>query len=307
MSDTPAADSILHCEECISPAEAFAVVGNETRLAILEALWRTERPVAFSTLRREVGMRDSAQFNYHLSQLTGQFVKKTEDGYDFRHAGEAVIRAVLSGTLNEDPRIAPFPVEGSCVDCGAGLEARYEDETITISCADCGRTHGTYGFPPGGLDDRTREEVMAAFNQRARHLSCLCADGVCPECNGRMVTTIDRAEDFPDLSVRVHYECQRCRHHVTCSVGLALLDNAEVVSFYRDHGIDLNAVPFWTLEWAISDNHTEVLSADPWELLVTVPVEDERLLVTLDADLRVVESERQECPATDAERAPEAP
>ncbi|WP_255195103.1 winged helix-turn-helix domain-containing protein [Halorarius litoreus] len=304
MSDSPAvdADSILACEECLSPAEAFAVVGNETRLSILEALWRMERPAAFSDLRREVGMRDSAQFNYHLSKLTGQFVTKTDDGYDFRSAGRAVIRAVLEGTLNQDPELDPFDVDGECVDCGAPLEATYGNERIRIRCTACGRPHGGYSFPPGGLEDRTREELMSAFNQRARHLSCLSADGVCPECSGRMETSLFEVpdEDPFDLDVRVEHECQRCQHTIVSSVGLVLLDDAEIVSFYRDHGIDLNTVPYWTLEWCVTDNYTVVERAgtvdDPssWRITLTIPVEDEALVLDLDGELSVLASERRE-------------
>ncbi|WP_435196463.1 DUF7351 domain-containing protein [Natronomonas sp. EA1] len=296
MSDSSASDteSILACEECLAPAEAFAVVGNETRLSILEALWRCERPVSFSDLRREVGMRDSAQFNYHLSQLTGQFVRKTDEGYDFRGAGEAVIRAVLSGTINQDPTLEPFPVEGSCVECDSGLEARYADERISIACGECGRPHGGYGFPPGGLEDRTRAEVMDAFNQRARHLSCLSADGVCPECNGRMETSLSTATELRGMDVRVDHECQRCRNHIVSSVGLVLLDDAAIVAFYRDHDIDLNTVPFWTLEWCIADSHTRVVDEDPWRIELTVPVDDEALVLTLDGDLSVIGRERRE-------------
>jgi hypothetical protein len=304
MSDAPVTDteSILACEECLSPAEAFAVVGNETRLSILEALWRMDRPAAFSDLRREVGMRDSAQFNYHLSKLTGQFVAKDEEGYDFRSAGRAVIQAVLSGTLNRDPHVEPFEVEGECVDCGASLEAHYRNERVRVHCRDCARPHGGYAFPPGGLEDRTREELMAAFNQRARHLSCLSADGVCPECSGRMETTLFRVpDDDPfDLDVRVEHECQRCQHTIVSSVGLVLLDDAEIVSFYRDHGVDLNKVPYWTLEWCVTDNYTTIEqegSTDPgdeWRITLTIPVEGEALVLELDGDLAVLDSERRE-------------
>jgi hypothetical protein len=301
MSDAPSedVDSILACEECLSPAEAFAVVGNETRLAILEALWRMDRPAAFSDLRREVGMSDSAQFNYHLSKLTGQFVSKSEDGYDFRTAGRSVIAAVLSGTINQDPRLEPFEVAGACVDCGAALEAYYENEQVRIRCTDCERPHGGYSFPPGGLEDRTRAELMDAFNQRARHLSCLSADGVCPECSGRMETRLFDVEDDGgyDLDVRVEHECRRCRHAIHSSVGLVLLDDAEVVSFYRDHGIDLNAVPYWTLEWCVTDEHTTVEQYGhddrPWRITMTVPVDDEALVVALDGDLNVLDTERR--------------
>jgi DNA-directed RNA polymerase subunit M/transcription elongation factor TFIIS len=290
--------SIVECEECLQPAEAFAVVGNETRLAILEALWGAdERPVAFSELRSRVGTPDSAQFNYHLQKLSGQFVQKTGDGYDFRSAGRAVIQAVLSGSLNQDPELEPFPVEGECIDCGAGLLARYEEESLKVTCRDCGRPHGDWEFPPGGLEDRTRAEVMDAFNQRVRHLLCLTADGVCPACNGRTESVVRRDGSLEVLDVTVEHECRRCGYEVATSVGISLLDDAEMVAFYRDHGVDLNARPFWTLEWCISDRHLEVLDDDPWRFRVGVELDDERLEVVLDEDLSVVAAERNDAAA----------
>ncbi|WP_135821168.1 winged helix-turn-helix domain-containing protein [Halostella litorea] len=300
----PGDSSILDCDDCMTPAEAFAVVGNETRLSILEALWRAdERPVSFSDLRKAVGMRDSAQFNYHLDKLRGQFVRRTDEGYTFRHAGWAVIHAVQAGSLTEQPEIAPFEVEGDCSDCGGPLAARYEDERVVVDCVECARTHANYPFPPGGLDGRTTGEVMAAFNQRVRHLHCLMADGVCPECSGTVETTVERDPAGYDLDVAVRHECQRCRHQLTTSVGQVLLDHAEIVSFYRDHGVDLNQVPFWTLDWCTADEYTTVLSDDPWRLRLDVPIdgpegtpagecEGERLTLTVDEDLVVREVER---------------
>lgn len=289
------AASPFDCEACLDPAEAFAVVGNETRFAILKALWEApDRPVTFSALRERVGIRDSAQFNYHLQKLTGQFVRKTDDGYDFRSAGRAVIQAVLSGSLNQDPEFGPFSVEGECIDCGTGLQAYYEEELLRIDCPSCGRAHTDWQFPPGGLEGRDREAVMDAFNQRVRHLLCLSADGVCPACNGRMQTAIAHADAEDDTDVAVTHRCRRCENTTKTTVGIALLDDAEVVSFYRDHGIDLNAVPFWTLEWCVSDRHTEIVDDDPWRLAVEIPLDDERLSVVLDESLSVVEAERSD-------------
>ena len=292
MSDAEHA-SLLDCEECLQPAEAFSVIGNETRLSILEALWEApERPVTFSELRSRIGMADSAQFNYHLQRLTGQFLQKTDDGYDFRSPGRAVIQAVLAGSLNRDPELEPFAVEGACIDCGAGLEAFYEDERLRVVCSDCGRGHADWPFPPGGLENRTPEEVANAFNQRVRHLLCLSADGVCPDCNGRMETTVDYADSEADSTVDVTHWCRRCENETTTTIGISLLDDAEVVSFYRDHGVDLNGVPFWTLPWCIADDDTTVLDDDPWRFRVDVELDDERLEVVLDEELTVVDSER---------------
>ena len=267
--------NIQECDDCVAPAEAFSVVASETRLAILEALWEADdRPVRFSELRRTVGMRDSAQFNYHLDKLTPHFIhQEDEDGYDLRHAGKKVVRAVLAGEFNETPTVEPFEVQGSCADCGGDLFATYADEMLSIECVDCGSLHGHYSFPPGGLADRTREEVARAFDQRVRHLHCLAADGVCPECGGPMSTRIRRDDASPlDLDVYVDHTCGRCDHHLFSSVGLSLLDQSDVVTAHRAHGVDLNSRPYWTLQWCVSDDHTEVLSADPWRVRVTIPL-----------------------------------
>lgn len=300
-------ESPLECTDCLDPADAFAIVGNETRLAILEGLWAAEeRPVSFSDLRREVGMRDSAQFNYHLQQLTGHFVEHVEDasasdgssdgrsdgGYAFKHAGEKVVRSVIAGSFTEDPTIDPFRVDGSCYACDGSLEASYADERFTIECMDCGRRHGEYGFPPGGLNDRTREEIAAAFDQRVRHLHCLAADGVCPECTGRMETRIvEEGSCCLGVELRVDHECSQCGHTLCSAVGLRLLDHSEVVGFHRERGVSLDDRPYWTLPWCVSDEHTTVADRDPLRLAVRIPLAGDELRVTLDESLNVLETE----------------
>ncbi|WP_435347833.1 DUF7351 domain-containing protein [Haloarchaeobius sp. HRN-SO-5] len=286
---------INECEACVSPAEAFSVVGNETRLSILEALWRAEeRPVRFSELRETVGMRDSAQFNYHLQQLTDQFVVNTDGGYDLRYAGKKVVRAVIAGEFNQNPKWGPHEIDGDCVSCGAALVATYADETITIDCTDCGHPHGEYPFPPGGLTDRDREEVMQAFDQRVRHLHCLAADGVCPECSGKMTSHVGHDDDCCIGSdLRIEHVCQQCGHSLCSAIGLVLLDQSDVVHFHRDHDVDLNSRPYWTLPWCVSDHQTTVHSVEPLDVTVAIGLGGEELRVTIDDDLQVEDVDRR--------------
>lgn len=42
-------------------------------------------------------MRGGSQFNYHRKQLVGQFVRHTDDGYEFRRAGHQLVRTVIAG------------------------------------------------------------------------------------------------------------------------------------------------------------------------------------------------------------------
>ena len=281
----------------VEPAEAFSVVASEARLDILEALWRAEdRPVRFSELYDEVEMDDSAGFNYHLQQLTGQFVSKDDEGYDLRYAGAQVIRAVKAGTFTRRPSVEPFAVRGACTRCGGGLEARYGDEQLAIDCVDCEKAHGEYAFPPGGLVDRSPEEIATAFDERVRHLHCLAADGVCPSCAGRVHTEITReGECCLDVSLRADHVCQQCRHDLCSPVGLVLLDESVVTSFYADHGVDLADRPYWTLPWCVDDEYYTVLRTDPWRVAVEIPLGEERLRVVLDEGLEVRERERIGC------------
>ena len=289
----------------LTSAKAFSVVGNETRLAILEALWQADADVVrFSRLREAVGVRDSAQFNYHLNKLTDQFVRKVDGedstggtssdagGYELRTAGERIVQAILAGSFTEHPR-REIDIDDPCTQCGAELAARYDDEVLAIDCPDCGHGHGEYPFPPGGLHDRSDAEILEAFDQRVRHLHCLAKDGVCPECSGRMNTTIERdGECCLGTSLRADHVCEQCNHQLCSAVGLGLLDHSAVVTFYGDHGVALSETPYWRLEWCVDDESATVLEENPWAIRIDIAVEGETLRVTVDGDLSVVETER---------------
>jgi hypothetical protein len=294
-SDTPLDSAPIGADggldESLPPAEAFALLGNETRITILQELWLApERPVAFSDLRKRVGMRDSAQFNYHLSKLTDHFVRQVDGGYEFQYAGEKVVRAILAGTFTERVSLE-FPVAGECFECGGSLEAAYADERLAIRCTDCESTYGRYAFPPGGLRDRSTTEIEAAFDQRVRHLHCLAADGVCPECGGRIDTAVvPDTEEKLGLDVRVDHTCVQCQHTISSPVGLSLLDDSRVVAFHAEHGVELNTCKHWTLRWCVTDETTSY-EADPTRVTVTIPLDGDALTVTLDGELQVVDVE----------------
>ncbi|ADJ16460.1 winged helix-turn-helix domain-containing protein [Halalkalicoccus jeotgali] len=72
----------------VEPEEAFAALADETRLGILQTLWKSDtQTMTFSELRRAVGIRDPGQFNYHLGKLVGQFVTKVDGKYRLTQGG----------------------------------------------------------------------------------------------------------------------------------------------------------------------------------------------------------------------------
>lgn len=290
MNRLEATELAQESDHCLRPAEAFSLIGNETRVAILEALWQVdEQPVGFTTLYETAEADNSAQFNYHLGELTGHFVRKTDDGYELRTAGERVVQAVVDGSFNAHPDLDPMETGDDCTQCGGPLVATYTDEKLAIECPACGRTHGQYSFPPGGLIGRDEDETLSAFDQRVRHLHSLARDGVCPECSGQTQTDIVRGEDCClEAELRVEYTCLQCHHSLCSPIGLALLDQSPVVTFYRDHGIDLRTTPYWRLDWCVSDDCTTVKSTDPLRIVVSIVQDGDRLSVTLDANLAIV-------------------
>lgn len=72
--------------DAVSPDEAFAPLGNDTRVGILQALWdvfesgKGDNAIPYSELFDQVDIRDSGNFSYHLEKLTGPFVRQTRVG-----------------------------------------------------------------------------------------------------------------------------------------------------------------------------------------------------------------------------------
>ncbi|MFC7098392.1 winged helix-turn-helix domain-containing protein [Halobaculum marinum] len=315
-------EAVDHADDAdLAPAEAFALLGNETRIEILQALHEAtiergdDTPIQFSELYDRVDLDDSAHFNYHLKQLLDHFVRKVEcdpdesgataddcvEGYEFRTPGWKVVRSVFAGTFTGRSELGPFDAPGTCYECGGALEARYANELLTIACADCGRTPVNYPFPPGGLADRTPAEFLDAFHHHVRHHYCLAADGVCPECMGRVETTLGTDTAVPGQDVVVEHVCGRCDNRLTSAVGVNLLDTAPVLTFFSERGVDLTTDPFWTHPWTVSDVHTTVVSTDPLRIRLDLPCAGDVIRVTVDETLKVLDAEPlDDAEATDA-------
>lgn len=304
----------------LSPDEAFSLLGNETRITILRALWEADDPyegpstVAFSELYRRVGATDSGQFNYHLGKLAGSFVRQTDAGYELREAGYQVIRAVLAGAINEDPSFGPAAIDAKCPFCGSVVEMRYESDRLTARCTDCvgviadGYPTGTFlsfGFPPAGLDDRTPEDVLASAHTLYDSKITPMLDGVCPECAGKTSVSIeicdehDTAEGIcPECGsayeIWATYVCEHCKYARKCLVWFKLVNQPVVIAFYYRHGNIRQSVPFRKLTWEsrpyVAGITEEVIAEDPLRIRVTIPFEGHELRVTVDEKLEIVEA-----------------
>lgn len=300
----------------IDPAEAFSMLGHETRMDVLWALWEAGEPMGYAALRRQVAPDDQGNFGYHLGKLTDHFIEKSADGYELRLAGEQVVRAVIAGTITANPSIAAQPADSQCAFCGAAVEVAYDDETITVHCTECAGLVGDplprgtfmhYEFPPGGLEGRTPAEVVDAAHvfYDARIIPMI--HGICPICAGQIATDVEVCEDHElegdDLCETCNTRneawsiltCERCRYTRRSVLWFAILTHPAVISFYHDHGLD-EPLPLRKLTWEharIERTVTvDILERDPYRFRIAIGIDEDVLVVTVTGDLQVGSVER---------------
>ena len=207
-----------------SPTEAFALLANETRMAILLALWENHGAQSFSELAENADIADTRNFNYHLDRLSGQFVMRRVTGYDRTRAGRRALTAVLAEDLTALRRIERTTVDRQCPYCAAEVELVAVDDDHRVRCTNCeGLFRGTTSsvrteiphpesaitivpLPTAGLRGRTPEEILDTGVSWSIQRALSFARGTCPECAG-IVTT--EAEVCPDHDEGICESCER--------------------------------------------------------------------------------------------------
>ena len=298
----------------LTPDRAFAVLGHETRLAILFELWKRRRPdehvpqhpVPFAELRKSLGMRDGSQFNYHLKPLVDRFVHHAESGYVLRRQGERVVSAILAGAFTDEVVFDAVPNDKPCEICGGQTVFECNtDQTLgyfAIRCTECEGAFGGTGFDgalslteslsPVGTRSRDPEEFYRALDVVAKHHIMSAVEGVCPDCTGTVSVTPRACGDHHvepgrrcescDTIFEVQYGivCNVCRLTYSVPSNRCLLTEPRVLVFLDEHDYD----PWydWLLiELEVVERQT-TLSEDPFELEVVLEADGDRLVATLD-------------------------
>lgn len=301
--------------DTLPPEEAFALLGNETRVGILQALWDAfesgtgDNEVSYSRLFDRAPIDDSGNFSYHLEKLTGPFVRSTEAGYELKQTGINVVRAVLTGTVIEDPEFGPTLVGVECPLCGAAVEVAYADELITAHCTSCpGTRHWADepGFlfagllPPASVEQRSVEDAFQAALVYVNYQIAALHDGACPHCSSPVETTVDVCADHqpsegalcPNCGwahmAEAWMVCSTCKRSVFPPARVVVLDDPTVTAFYHDRGIDYRFAS-WETVVRSTDVGEELLSESPLRMRFTVPAGVDELQLTVDDELQVLE------------------
>jgi hypothetical protein len=272
--------------------EAFSVLADETRLAILQELWWADGPLPFSDLRDRVGATDSGRFNYHLKKLTDHFVERTDDGYELGTAAIRVMGAVFAGTYSESATLEPIPVGFDCYECGGPVEAHYDAGRVSVQCAECDAGYMDFVVPPGILHGRERENLPAVFSRYVRSVARHAATGFCPFCLGPTAPGLGDENVEERGMVGGTYTCQRCDTTIRAMVGTFLLDHPTVVRFYDDHGIDVRNTPLWEFGWLYDGEASWYESEDPPIATIRIELDGDALTLRVDEELRVIDTAR---------------
>ncbi len=278
-----------------SPEAAFALLGDETRVGILQALGETpDEPVPFAELQGRVGMRDSGGFNYHLGKLRGSFVRRTDEGYELTYAGRQVVGAIHGGTYTANATVETIPVEGECPVCGGGLVAEYAEETARMSCTECEEWRNEFGFPPGSLDQFSKQELPLAFDRWIQHVFGGILAGFCYTCAGRMEGRLVRDEGderVAGMPAHAEFVCGRCGSTARASAAMPAMFHPGVQGFLFEHGFDPSTEPSWALGDA-SLPDVSLRSADPLRLTVRFEAGSESVTAVVESDASVSAVER---------------
>lgn len=301
--------------------EAFALLGNETRLAILLALWEEYDPhvadnaVLFSELFDRVDYDDPGSFSYHLQQLSGQFIRKHADGegYELRAPGLRFIQAVIAGAGVQDATLDPTKIDQPCPFCGAPTSIQYREGLVIHLCTACDGVsseeaiHGFLSavpFDPAGLTDRTADEIRAASRVAAWRQTQFMFNGLCPACSSPVHRWLDCCTDHASngicdrcgtrFAVLSRFECLTCKNHNVSSPKALALFHPSVVGFYDSHGVvtrfhadDVDSV---RRVFALMESHdVELVAEEPPKAEVTVSHDDDSIRLTFDETASVVD------------------
>lgn len=301
--------------------DVFKLLGNDTRLAILLALWEAYEPftddnaVPFSELQDWVGVRDRGQFNYHLRKLDGHFVESTDDGYELRNAGHKLVQAVVAGTGLQETSFDRTEIDRWCPYCGSATSITYENERLVHSCTSCEGAFASIGdeergtlsiwpFAPAGLSNRTPEEIFAAGTIYTIGRWATKISGICPECTGAVETWFDVCEEHaegsdgacPDCGrqyqVQARFVCTVCKNRMWGPPSILIAVHPTVMTWFSDRRLDEidEFDDFDSIKRILSlvrDHDQELVAKDPPLVRVRFPIDDAELQLTVDEELNV--------------------
>lgn len=307
--------------------EAFSALGNETRLAIMVALWEAYDPhaesnaVTFSELRESIGYSDPGNFQYHLNQLTETFINHTADGYQLRDIGLKIVQTVIAGTTRK-VSLDPTEIDIDCRLCGGSTGVMYDDGWLYHVCLECpgGFEHESrfpegalFGEPlsPAALHNRSASELYAAGRFMLHQVLGMKVGGLCPICASEIDSSITVCDDHEPNETgvcsacghstqgRIRWVCPICKYRGSTSPLSVAGYHPATVAFLYDHGVytgpsmnDFSVLKANDERLEEIEREQHVRSYDPLLIEVRYRADGDELLLVLNQDMEIEDARR---------------
>lgn len=300
----------------LPPDEAFAVLGNDIRLAVIRSLWNADafrryedgptdaETMAYSELQQSVGIEDNGKLNYHLSELVPHFVRRSEAGYRLSGAGRTVARTVVAVSGVEAAELSADLGE-PCPLCGDRLRIVYRDQWLRVECRGCEGLFGedvprgtlfTTGFPSGGLRERSPDEALTASLYRCALDIAYLLYGVCRECAGPVTGSVSiDAVDGRRFPVWAELGCTACGFAKRLPVEMFVAGYLAVRGAFED--ADLNPLRLTDAVRLLDERAETTVDREPVRLRVSFDLGTAEAAVDLDEHMGVVEVTVEDRPA----------
>lgn len=196
------------------PEDVFGALGNKKRIHILWALHEAFREgppdtLLFSELYSRLTIEiNSSQLNYHLKHLIGNFVRKTDDGYELSTAGRHLCEALRKGIFDQPQKRMSADAGFDCHFCNKGVEATFNycrfpvhptfnQGYIYIQCPSCEYIYvgNIIEVPYEAFIDE--KAAFTQFQKYTHHKILAFARGICMICGYEVGAEFHAAEEIP--------------------------------------------------------------------------------------------------------------
>lgn len=291
-----------------SATDIFRLLSDDTRVDILRAVaiaqYESEQvgsgpaQLSFSEIYDHVEVKNTSKLSYHLGELTGTYLRKSDDGYSLSHAGERIVRFILSGNYEQPDSFGPKPISGTCIFCGEeSLEARLSHQFFRIDCTRCDQQ--VMGQPITPAQGRTRDDEALIQSVKFRSVADYrqIRREMCPECGAHLsVEIIEIPESLlPDSdSFVVSSSCNECLRKYNSPLTYTVVHHPASIAFHWDRGIDVTSRGIWEFHDRVHDGRwsSRQVASNPAEYEVVLCHGDDAIRLYLDSSVTVMRTER---------------
>ncbi|WP_135855185.1 winged helix-turn-helix domain-containing protein [Halorussus salinus] len=291
-----------------SATEIFRLLADETRVDILRAVAIAQHELdqagsgpaelAFSEIYDHVDVENTSKLSYHLGELTGTYLRKGDSGYSLSHAGERIVRFILSGNYERPDSFGPESVAGVCVFCGEEeLEACLSQQFFRIDCRECDRQVTGQPITPAQAKTRDGDALVESVKLRSVDDYRQIRRGMCPECGARLTAAVRAMPEspLPDAdSFLVTSDCEECLREYNSPLTYSVASHPASVAFHWDHGVDVTSKGVWEFHEHVYEGRwtSERVESGPVEYEVVFRHGDDAVRLLLDSSATVTHTER---------------